>query len=177
MKKLWVVIALLCLVFVGCSNEKVSRVVKKEVTLDAGVKGIGNKIFLYGNSNLPEGTFIKVVFKEIDANQSIAENTVKVDKDGKYNWETDKPKLDQEYELNVMFLPEKQSKEVQQKYGKTGEAIDKESIGFIKYEVEGKTYTGIKMYSRVHKITKEENGQSTQGQSTRLSEVMQPPLD
>ncbi|MEI4621117.1 hypothetical protein [Bacillus cereus] len=42
----------------------------------------------------------------------------------------------------------------------------------MKYEVKGEKYTGIKMYSRIYKITKEEKGQST-----RLAEVLQPPLD
>ncbi|ABO65542.1 Conserved hypothetical protein [Geobacillus thermodenitrificans NG80-2] len=139
---------LLLLVLVGCAKPKVEQTVK----LGGAVKTIGDLVVLNGNSNLPKGTVVQIVMKEIEGDTQVLEEKVKVEEDGSYSWSAKRPEQAKEYELNVMFLPELQPKQVKEKYGEKGELIKRGSPGRVEYQTDGQTYVGIKMYDRILKI-------------------------
>jgi hypothetical protein len=166
--RMMVVLALvLLLALVGCAKPKVEQTVK----LGGAVKTIGDQVVLNGNSNLPKGAVVQIVMKEIEGGKQVLEEKVKVGEDGSYSWSAKRPERAKEYELNVMFLPELQPKQVKEKYGEKGELIKKGSVGRVEYKVNGKTYVGIKMYDRIIKM-----GDGIAGQQSVLAAKLPPAL-
>jgi hypothetical protein len=166
-RMMFVLALMLLLALAGCAKPKVEQTVK----LGGKVKTIGNQVVLNGNSNLPKGAVVQIVMKEIESGKEIRKDQVKAKEDGSYSWYATRPQRAKEYELNVMFLPELQPKQVKEKYGEKGELIKKGSVGRVEYKANGQTYAGIKLYARIIKM-----GDGIAGQEVPLEKRLPPAL-
>jgi hypothetical protein len=147
LKQYFFLLILIALVLGACANNKP----KQEVELNGTVTSNAANIRVFGATNLQKGAVLQVVLKELNTNNSktILEEVVTVGDGGKFSWTSKKPNRNEECELNVLFLPEKQPDKIQNVYGETGEFIKKESKGIISYNYEQKKYTGIKKYDLI----------------------------
>jgi len=103
-------------------------------------------ITIQGTSNLYEGTELEV---KIDTDL-IKPAKVIVDKEGNFSVYIDNPPLETDTEMWMMMKPDKQSKELQEKYGVDGENIANEYQ--FEYESNGKKITGLVVNSMIDKI-------------------------
>ncbi|RIW30413.1 hypothetical protein D3H55_16905 [Bacillus salacetis] len=139
----------------GCSTPK------KEVQLEGRIKTVGNHVIVNGTSSLEENAVITVQLKDIDSQQVEKETEVKTDKDGNYQVQFVRDRLETQYELSVAFNPSEQDEDIKKIYGGEGENIAASSIGF------DEEYQGIKLYDRILPI-----GEGSVGQKTNLSAQM-----
>ncbi|BCB03957.1 hypothetical protein [Bacillus sp. KH172YL63] len=122
--------------------------------LSGKVYNFPNQIVIKGTSNLPEGTVLVVEHVKRNGKTLISHDTFKTDKEGTFQYTTDRLERDQEYILDVKLYPHKQSPQVKKVLGKRGEHLNtftEKDIGFH-YEVDGKQYNGIRMLGLVNKI-------------------------
>jgi hypothetical protein len=147
MKRILCLLFLSCLFLVACTENKP----KQKVELNGSVISNSAVIRIFGTSNLQKGSVLQVVLKKVNENpsKSIMDEKVTVGEGGKFSWTAKKPNRNEEFELNVLFLPEKQTEKIKDVYGEAGEFIKKESPGIISYKHNDKKYSGIKKYDLV----------------------------
>jgi hypothetical protein len=147
MKRILCLFLLSCLFLVACTENKP----KQKVELNGSVISNTTTVRIFGSSNLQKGSVLQVVLRKVNDNtsKSIIDEHVTVGEGGKFSWTAKKPNRNEEFELNVLFLPEKQTEKIQDVYGEIGEFIKKESPGIISYKRNDKQYSGIKKYDLV----------------------------
>jgi hypothetical protein len=147
MKRILCLLLLSCLFLVACTENKP----KQKVELNGSVISNTTTVRIFGTSNLQKGSVLQVVLRKVNDNtsKSIIDENVTVGEGGKFSWTAKKPNRNEEFELNVFFLPEKQTEKIKDVYGETGEFIKKESPGIINYKSNDKKYSGIKKYDLV----------------------------
>ncbi len=114
------------------------------VYLSGTVIGIpSNRIIIRGQSNLPQGAKVTGSLYSNESKIKHSEQTVKTTKDGQFLIQLRKPHKDGEYLVEVVFLPEKQSKEIQNVVGVHGEYLLNHDSLFT-YEKNGHLMNGLK---------------------------------
>jgi hypothetical protein len=161
---MWVLLSLLS----GCRvifkeeasvNEK--QVKPQKVMLNASVTLKSQKIIIRGDSSLPSGSVLYVMLKPYDENApleeiepyqvepddiAVASAIAKVDKEGSIELTVLKrPDPSQRYRLDLMFIPDKQPKDI-----KLGENL-KNNESYTKIHENGKTLSGLLMYVNIFK--------------------------
>jgi hypothetical protein len=101
-----------------------------------------------------------VTLKENGSDQIAWEGETKVTKDGSVKYEFKRPKITEQYKLEVLFIPDKQPVAIKEVYGESGEYIRDDSLGYKSYTYEGKKVDGIVMYGIVTSFDKETDSKS-----------------
>jgi hypothetical protein len=121
MKRLGFILILVLMVFslVGCLIKKPPENVK----ISASGTYDMNSMRLFGESNLQNGSILNLEIKEVAQDKEVYSEVLKVNNKGGLSWTDVNPDPTKEYSINLTFDPNKQSKEIQKKYGKNGENI------------------------------------------------------
>jgi hypothetical protein len=111
-------------------------------------------VVIKGLSNFPEGTIITVEKSGEEENSFVLEDEVKVDRDGAFQFVTERVKRDEEFLLNVIIYPHLQTQRVKNILGERGEELKdvKNTKGSFKYRFNGNDYYGLKLMGVVYRV-------------------------
>ncbi len=110
------------------------------------------------SSTLLEESMIRVILKEIGSDKIAWEGITAVIDGGFIKYEFKRPKINQQYKLEVLFEPNRQKSSIQNVYGKLGEHIRDDSPGYRSYTYGKKTINGIVMYGVINSFDQETEG-------------------
>ncbi|RBP03393.1 hypothetical protein [Rossellomorea aquimaris] len=149
-------------VFTEEASLKEEKPVKpQKVMLNASVTLKSQKIIIRGDSSLPSGSVLYVMLKPYDENATreeiepylvepddvaVTSEVAKVDKEGSIELTVLKrPDPSQRYRLDLMFIPDKQPKDI-----KLGENL-KNNESYTKIQENGKTLSGLLLHVNIFK--------------------------
>ncbi|MEH7453570.1 hypothetical protein [Gottfriedia acidiceleris] len=97
------------------------------------------KIRVSGDTNLPKGCILTLLISEVGKTDLVYDEKIQVEKDdGYFNWLDTSFDASKDYNVNLYFIPNKQPKEIQKKYGENGEYIKKTDDSGIEEDDQGK---------------------------------------
>ena len=141
---------------VGCRGQ-----LRQDIFIMGSMKESSDRsVSLSLSSTLHENSIIHVTLKEIGSDQIAWKGETKVTKDGYIKYEFKRPKISEQYKLEVLFIPEKQSASIKKIYGESGEYIREDSLGYQSFTYDGKKTDGIVMYGIVTTFNEETNTKS-----------------
>lgn len=149
------IISLFCSL-IGCRGQ-----LRQDVLIMGSIKEYSDRsVILSLSSTLHENSILHVTLKENGSDQIAWEGETKVKEDGYIKYEFKRPKISEQYKLEVLFVPEKQPASVKEIYGESGEYIREDSLGYRSYTYDGKKVDGIVMYGILTTFDKETDGKS-----------------
>ena len=169
MLKKWVVgVFMISLFFslIGCRGQ-----LRQDVLMMGRLKEYSDRsVVLSLSSTLHKNSILQLTLKEIDSDQIAWEGETKVNEDGYINYEFKRPKISEQYKLEVLFLPNNQPASIKEIYGKSGEYIREDSEGYISYKIEGQKVSGIIMYGMLTGFDQETEGKGQHYTSDLVSD-------
>ncbi|OIU71698.1 hypothetical protein [Rossellomorea aquimaris] len=118
------------------------------------VYNLPNQVVIKGLSNFPEGTVITLE-KSGDKNNSFElEDKVKVNREGSFQFVTERVKRDKQLLLNVIIYPHLQTQDVKNILGERGKELKdvKNTKGAFKYRFNGNDYYGLKLMGVAYRV-------------------------
>ncbi|PGS48788.1 hypothetical protein [Bacillus sp. AFS041924] len=113
-------------------------------------KSIGIKV----ESSLPKDAKLNIIFQNDDTKKIIYKTTIKTDEKGTVNKKIALDLRDKNLTGFVIFKPDEQPRNVQEKFGKYGENIRSNAVGYTVGKKNNKKYMYIKQYGTFWKFGK-----------------------
>ncbi|WP_129692026.1 hypothetical protein [Gottfriedia acidiceleris] len=116
-------------------------------------KSIGIKV----ESSLPKNAKLNILFKDDDTKKIIYKTTIKTDEEGTANKKIPIDLGDKNLTGFLFFKPDEQPKNIQDKFGKYGENIRSNTMGYTVGKKNNQKYMYIKQYGTFWKFGKLSN--------------------
>ncbi|XXM72384.1 hypothetical protein ACQ0QQ_00330 [Lysinibacillus sphaericus] len=118
------------------------------------VYNLPNQVVIKGLSNFPEGTVITLEKSGDKINSFELEDEVTVNREGSFQFVTERVKRDKQFMLNVIIYPHIQTPRVKNILGERGEELKdvKNTKGSFKYRFNGNDYYGLKLMGVAYRV-------------------------
>ena len=127
---------------IGCRGH-----LRQDVMIFGEVHEYSNRsVKLSLTSTLPKDSIIHITLREIGSDNIVWEGNTTFTKDGFLTYEFKRPKINQEYKIEVLFEPTMQPAAIKEMYGESGEYIRDDSPGYHSYASTEKEMGRIIMY-------------------------------
>ena len=103
-------------------------------------------------SSLPKNAKLNFIVKDEDLNKTIYETTFKTDKDGSLNKKISFEVGKRNLTSKLLFNPDEQGKEIQDKFGKYGQNIRSNAVGYSVSKKNKEKYAYIQLYGTFLKL-------------------------